>query len=119
MKSLVNSTCHTNYQNSSPLTDNQIAQWLGELNEWKINRNNPKGVTQLIRTFVFKGYLPGVEFTQQVALMAEQQNHHPDILLSYGKVTITWWTHAVGGLHHNDFICAAKTEQLLTTADNN
>ena len=112
MNSLSNLTCSTSYRNARPLEEIKIVAWLAEICDWHVNKDIAKAVEQLQRTFLFENYLAGVEFTQQVAKMAEQQNHHPDILLSYGKVKIVWWTHAVQGLHKNDFICAAKTEQL-------
>lgn len=51
-------------------------------------------------------------FTNQVGQLAEEQGHHPTILLEYGKVTVRWWTHKINGLHRNDFIMAARTDQL-------
>ena len=47
--------------------------------------------------------------------MAEQEDHHPTILIAWGKVTVTWWTHAIKGLHRNDFIMAAKTDDAFAT----
>jgi 4a-hydroxytetrahydrobiopterin dehydratase len=47
-----------------------------------------------------------------VGEVAEAEDHHPALLTEWGKVTVTWWTHAVKGLHRNDFIAAAKTDQL-------
>jgi len=51
-------------------------------------------------------------FTNQVGEIAEAQGHHPAILTEWGKVTVTWWTHKIKGLHRNDFIMAAKTDRL-------
>jgi len=62
------------------------------------------------KEFSFDGYEPAVEFTNTVAQLAQQENHHPDILLSYGKVKVTLWTHKTGGLTENDFVLAAKVE---------
>lgn len=112
MTSLSDLTCSNNYQNTSPLSTAQIDQWLEQLNDWQINTSAPTTIPQLQRTFNFQDYLQSAQFVQQVVNMAEQQDHHPEILLVYGKVTISWWTHALGGLHQNDFICSAKTEQL-------
>jgi len=53
-----------------------------------------------------------VAFTQKIAVLAEDENHHPSILTEWGKVTVCWWTHKINGLHVNDFIMAAKTDQL-------
>jgi 4a-hydroxytetrahydrobiopterin dehydratase len=68
-------------------------------------------VQRLRRTFKFKGWLLAVQFADAVAALAEAENHHPTILIEWGKVTVTWWTHAIKGLHRNDFIMAAKTDQ--------
>ena len=57
--------------------------------------------------------MTALEFTNQVGELAEQEDHHPSILTEWGRVTVTWWTHAVSGLHVNDFISAAKTDQLF------
>jgi 4a-hydroxytetrahydrobiopterin dehydratase len=53
-----------------------------------------------------------MSFALSVGELAEAEDHHPEILMKWGKVRVTWWTHAVNGLHLNDFICAAKTDQL-------
>lgn len=49
-------------------------------------------------------------FTQKIAVLAEDENHHPAILTEWGKVTVLWWSHKINGLHVNDFIMAAKTD---------
>jgi 4a-hydroxytetrahydrobiopterin dehydratase len=53
----------------------------------------------------------------QVGQIAEEEGHHPSILTEWGRVTVTWWTHKIKGLHRNDFIMAAKTDRLLTPAE--
>lgn len=65
----------------------------------------------LERAYAFKGYAPAVEFTNAVAKIAEEQNHHPDILLAWGKVNVTIWTHKIDGLTPSDFYFAAKVEE--------
>ncbi len=71
-----------------------------------------KDIPRLRRSFKFKDFAGALTFTQQVGEAAEQQNHHPVIRTEWGKVTVTWWTHKIKGLHQNDFIMAAKTDQL-------
>jgi 4a-hydroxytetrahydrobiopterin dehydratase len=66
----------------------------------------------LVREFRFNDFLEALTFTNRVGALAEQEGHHPDILLSYGKVGITLWTHAIDGISENDFILAAKVDQL-------
>jgi 4a-hydroxytetrahydrobiopterin dehydratase len=66
---------------------------------------------RLQRAFKFKNYAQSVEFANKIAAIAEEEDHHPLIVLEWGRVTIQWWTHVVKGLHKNDFIMAAKTDQ--------
>ena len=65
----------------------------------------------LEKSFAFKAYRDAVAFAVNVAAIAEKENHHPDILLVWGKVTVTIWTHKVDGLTESDFIFAAKVEE--------
>lgn len=62
--------------------------------------------------FSFDDFVQALEFTNQVGALAEEEGHHPDILLSYGRVEIKLWTHAIDGLSENDFILAAKIDEL-------
>lgn len=64
-------------------------------------------------TFSFKNYYHTTAFINAVAYIAHREDHHPDIAFGYREATITWWTHAIGGLSDNDFICAAKVDALL------
>ena len=68
---------------------------------------------QLQRVYSFKNFKLALAFSNQVGDLAEAVFHHPSILTEWGKVTVTWWTHTIHGLHHNDFIMAAKTDTLL------
>lgn len=65
----------------------------------------------LEKEYRFRSYQDGVDFTNRVARIAEEQNHHPDILLLYGKVKVTIWTHKIDGLTESDFVFAAKVEE--------
>lgn len=69
-------------------------------------------VERLRREFKLKDYKSALAFTNRVAEMAEAENHHPLIVLEWGRVTIDWWTHKILGLHRNDFISAAKTDAI-------
>ncbi len=68
------------------------------------------GEAQLQKVFKLKNFAQAQAFTNKVGDLAEAEDHHPAILLEYGKVTVNWWTHAIGGLHKNDFIMAARTD---------
>lgn len=96
----------------APLATNQeIAEYLSQLTGWQIVEVND--VKQLQKVFSFKNFVQALAFTNQVGAIAEAENHHPALLTEWGKVTVTWWTHKISGLHINDFIMAAKTDELL------
>jgi 4a-hydroxytetrahydrobiopterin dehydratase len=75
---------------------------------WKISDD----AKQLQAEFGFRNYFRVLAFVNAAAYVAIQEDHHPDIDLGYNRCTIRWWTHAVNGLSENDFICAAKIDQL-------
>jgi 4a-hydroxytetrahydrobiopterin dehydratase len=69
---------------------------------------------RLRKTFRFPDFATALAFVNRIAEVAEREQHHPDILLAWGKVSIEMWTHSVGGLSENDFILAAKIDELGT-----
>jgi len=78
--------------------------------EWQIK--DVDGEKRLERIFKFEDFGQALAFTNKVGAIAEEQDHHPMIITEYGRVTVAWWTHVIGGLHKNDFIMAAKTDEL-------
>lgn len=66
----------------------------------------------LEKEFLFKDFREALGFVNRLGEVAEQEGHHPDIFLTWGKVKVTLWTHSVGGLSENDFILAAKADGL-------
>ena len=72
-------------------------------------------ILRLQRVFKLKDYAQSLEFTNKIAAIAEAEDHHPLIILEWGRVTVQWWTHVVKGLHKNDFIMAAKTDELAAS----
>ena len=69
------------------------------------------GVERLEREFRFADFASALDFTNRVGERAEEAGHHPALLTEWGRVTVTWWTHAIGGLHRNDFVMAARTDE--------
>lgn len=111
MTELANKTC-TACRSGAPLaTDEEIASFKPQIPEWKMVE--VEGVNHLIRKYEFSGFKEALAFTNKVGELAESENHHPAILTEYGSVMVSWWTHKIKGLHVNDFIMAAKTDQLL------
>ena len=74
-------------------------------NDWNLVNEH-----HLKKLFAFKNFVDALAFTNRVGAIAEEQNHHPDILLTWGKVTVTIWTHKIDGLTESDFVFSAKTE---------
>ena len=70
------------------------------------------GVTGLEREFIFKDFHQTMAFVNGVALVAHQQDHHPDMQVSYNRCEVKFSTHSIGGLSENDFICAAKVDRV-------
>ncbi|GAB4499370.1 MAG: 4a-hydroxytetrahydrobiopterin dehydratase [Anaerolineales bacterium] len=93
------------------LTDAEVSEFLPQVPEWELVIVN--GVQRLQRVFNLKNYVEAVAFTNKLALIAEKEDHHPLIVLEWGRVTVQWWTHVVGGLHQNDFVMAARTDKLF------
>jgi 4a-hydroxytetrahydrobiopterin dehydratase len=89
----------------------EIDRLLREVPEWRLDE--AEGHLRLARTVKFKGFMPGVELVNRIAPIAEAEGHHPDLLLSYGSLTIWLTTHAAGGLTNNDFILAARLDQVI------
>lgn len=103
--------CEACHADAPKISDNELHQLMIEIPEWTpVVRD---GVMMLERVYLFKNYKLAWAFSNKVAELAEKEFHHPATLLEWGKVTVTWWTHAISGLHKNDLICAAKTDQLL------
>jgi 4a-hydroxytetrahydrobiopterin dehydratase len=95
---------------AEPLNEDQIEEYLGQVRDWKVVEVD--GEKRLRKTFNFKNFNQALDFTDKVGSAAEAEDHHPAITTEWGKVTVDWWTHAVNGLHKNDFIMAAKTDEI-------
>jgi 4a-hydroxytetrahydrobiopterin dehydratase len=93
-----------------PLTQAEIAELQPQVPDWTVVFRDD--IPRLERVFKFKNFAQAMAFTGQVGEIAEAEDHHPAILTEWGKVTVTWWTHKIKGLHRNDFIMAAKSDSL-------
>lgn len=111
MSSLDQQQCQACHADAPAVTDAQRSELHPQVPEWK--QVEEDGVEKLQRQFDFKNFAQALAFTNQVGELAEQEGHHPALLTEYGQVTVVWWTHKISGLHYNDFICAAKTDQIF------
>lgn len=91
-------------------TEAEIAQLKPQVPDWQLVERD--GIRRLERIFPFKDFVAALAFTNRVGALAEAEGHHPALLTEWGRVTVTWWTHAIHGLHRNDFVMAAKTDAL-------
>lgn len=112
MTDLTQQKCEACRADAPKVTDEELKTLIREIPDWVPQVRD--GVMQLEREYKFKNFKQAMAFAIKVGEMAEAEFHHPSILLEWGKVTVTWWTHAINGLHKNDFICAAKTDALLS-----
>jgi len=95
----------------SPLaTAEEVERMLVQIPAWEIREE--QGIRRLVRAFRFGNFRSALDFTNRVGELAEQEGHHPAITTEWGRVTVSWWTHKIGGLHVNDFIMAAHTDEL-------
>ena len=110
MSGLVSEKCVACRADAPRATEAEIAQWKPQILDWQLVERD--GIRRLERVFRFKDFAEALAFTNRVGALAEGEGHHPALLTEWGRVTVTWWTHAIGGLHRNDFIMAAKTDAL-------
>ena len=111
MSSLADKTCVPCKGGVPPLKGKELAaihRQLPESANWNIAHEH-----HLVRSYKFPDFKSALAFVNRVGALAEEQGHHPDVLLGWGKVVITIWTHAVDGLTESDFILAAKIDRLL------
>jgi 4a-hydroxytetrahydrobiopterin dehydratase len=114
MDTLSQMKCVACRADSPRVTEAEIAEFQRQVPEWQLLERS--GIPRLERVYPFKNFVEALAFTNRVGELAETEGHHPAILTEWGKVTVTWWTHKIKGLHRNDFIMAARTDQLYAGA---
>jgi 4a-hydroxytetrahydrobiopterin dehydratase len=115
MSQLTQMKCTACRKGEPTVTDEEIAEFFPQVPDWKIME--VEGINRLERTFRFDNFVHALAFTNTIGELAEEEGHHPTLLTEWGKVTVTWWTHKIGGLHRNDFIMAARTDQAFASAE--
>lgn len=111
MNNLTSKACEVCRMGAPLASQAEIDEFMPQLEGWKLIET--AGIKRLIKTFKFDNFEEALSFTNKVGLLGEQEGHHPAILTEWGKVTVTWWSHKIKGLHVNDFIMAAKTDALI------
>lgn len=110
MERLSDEKCVACRRDAPTVTDDELAELRPRVPDWELLELEE--VPRLRRTFSFDDFAAALEFTNRVGAIAETEGHHPALLTEWGRVTVTWWTHKIRGLHRNDFVMAAKTDEL-------
>jgi 4a-hydroxytetrahydrobiopterin dehydratase len=112
MPNLTDLKCVPCRGDSPAVPDSERGELLLQIPEWIIVERD--SVPRLERTFRFKNFIQALAFTNLVGELAEVEGHHPLLQTEWGKLKVSWWTHAIQDLHQNDFIMAAKTDELYS-----
>lgn len=111
MDDLTKKECEACQAGAPVVAPEEIAKYMVQIPQWELLAVD--GVNRLQRVFKFRNFAEALSFTNRVGEIAEEVGHHPAILTEWGKVTVTWWSHKIGGLHLNDFIMASRTDNLM------
>src|SRR5690606_27778668 len=114
MSRLTEQHCEACRADAPRVTEAEREQLLPQIPEWTLTRI--EGVEQLLRRFHFPDFVRAMGFANRVGELAAAQGHHPAILVEWGRVAVRWWTDKIHGLHRNDFVMAARTDQLVTSS---
>lgn len=87
-----------------------VDNYMKQLPEWE--KITVDGIDRIQRIYKFKNFRQALDFTNRIGELAEENDHHPTIVTEWGKATLTWWTHVARGLHKNDFISAARSDEI-------
>jgi 4a-hydroxytetrahydrobiopterin dehydratase len=110
MNTLTKAHCVACRSDSPRVTPEEIAEFSSQIPDWQIIERD--GVKHLERTYRFPDFAQALAFTMRVGKLAEEEDHHPTMITEWGKVKLTWWTHKIKGLHRNDFVMAAKSDEI-------
>jgi 4a-hydroxytetrahydrobiopterin dehydratase len=110
MEPLTEQKCVACRADAPTVTDAEAAELKPQIPDWELVELD--GIKRLRRVFSFDDFAQALAFTTKVGELAEAEGHHPALLTEWGRTTVTWWTHKIKGLHRNDFIMAAKTDEL-------
>ena len=108
---LARETCVACRRDSPRVTDQEIVELAPQITDWELRAVDD--VPRLERSFKFRNFEQAISFAITVGKAAESEGHHPRLTVEWGRVGVEWWTHKIRALHSNDFIMAARTDQLF------
>ena len=109
MEDLSEQGCEACRADAPRISDDELKRLMSAIPDWEIIVDD--GIMQLTREFSFGDFAQAMAFSNRVGDLAEAVGHHPAILTEWGRVSVTWWTHTIRGLHKNDLIMAARTDK--------
>ena len=109
MTSLSQQECEACRADAPKISDQELRELMSQIPDWQVVVVD--GVMQLQRVYEFPNFVDAMAFSNRVGELAEEAGHHPAILTEWGRVTINWWSHKIRGLHRNDLILAARTDE--------
>lgn len=112
-KKLANRQCEACLPGSPQVPEAERADLMAALSNWTIDRAD--GMDQLAKEYRFADFAAALDCVGKIGELAEAENHHPKLVLEWGRVEVRWWTHSIGGLHLNDFILAARSDRVCAT----
>lgn len=110
MSELSQQHCEACRADAPKISDDELRQLMPKIPDWEVIVVD--GIMQLSRDFKFANFVEAMAFSNRVGDIAEEEGHHPAILTEWGKVNVTWWSHKIRGLHKNDLIMAARTDDV-------
>ena len=111
---LVQERCVACRADSPRVTDDEVVELSPLIPDWRLFEDG--GVKKLQRVLKVKDFAQALELTNAIGGEAEVEGHHPALTTEWGRVTVTWWTHKIKGLHRNDFIMAARTDRIYAAS---
>jgi 4a-hydroxytetrahydrobiopterin dehydratase len=111
MPGLASETCEACRADSPRLTDAELQELRSEIPGWEVIERD--GIKRLQKVYKVKNFVAALDAANRIGDAAEAEGHHPSLLVEWGQITVTWWTHKIRGLHRNDVIMAARTDQIL------
>jgi 4a-hydroxytetrahydrobiopterin dehydratase len=111
MDKLSKESCEACRADAPAISDKDLKKLMPKIPHWGVVVVDE--VMRMSREFSFKDFEQAMSFSNRVGNIAEAEGHHPAILTEWGKVTVTWWSHKIKGLHKNDLIMAARTDEVF------
>ncbi len=113
MTTLTRERCVACRRDSPRVTDDDIKELSPQIPDWELTETDE--IKRLKRVFKLSNFATALDLTMKIGEASEEEGHHPRLTTEWGRVSVEWWTHKIRGLHRNDFIMAAKTDEIFAS----